>query len=201
MFGISAFAEAPFASLAGQTVVVALTGVQASGAVGTAAVAERSFALTGVELYGDEGGVGEYGIGATIVHVEAYGYVGTVGVAERSIALTGVGATGAAGTVSFTPTPTGLQAVGSVGAVVISQTVALTGVSASGSVGDVTETNSPTEDGVQAAGAVGTVTMGERFVALNGVSARGQAGTMGEFYWTTIDDSETPNWQNVEMTV
>jgi len=35
MFGISAFAEAPFASLAGQTVVVALTGVQASGAVGT----------------------------------------------------------------------------------------------------------------------------------------------------------------------
>jgi len=52
-----------------------------------------------------------------------------------------------------------------------------------------------------ATGAVGTIGMGERFVALSGVSARGQVGTMGEFYWTTIDDSETPNWQNVEMTV
>jgi hypothetical protein len=79
--------------------------------------------------------------------------------------------------------------------------VALTGVEASGAVGDVTETNNPTEDGVVATGAVGTITMGERFVALSGVSARGQVGTMDYFYWTTIDDSETPNWQNVEMTV
>jgi hypothetical protein len=79
--------------------------------------------------------------------------------------------------------------------------VALTGVEAAGAVGDVTETNSPTEDGVVATGAVGTITMGERFIALSGVSARGQVGTFDEFYWTTIDDSETPNWQNVEMTV
>jgi hypothetical protein len=40
-----------------------------------------------------------------------------------------------------------------------------------------------------------------RTVALAGVGATGQVGTMNYFYWTTIDDSETPNWQNVEMTV
>jgi hypothetical protein len=43
--------------------------------------------------------------------------------------------------------------------------------------------------------------MGARSVALNGVSARGQVGTVNYFYWSLIDDSETPNWQNVEMTL
>lgn len=77
MFGISAFAEAPFASLAGQTIIVALTGVQASGAVGTV-TEDSSVALTGVE---------------------AAGAVGTVTVGERALALTGVEAIGAVGTV------------------------------------------------------------------------------------------------------
>jgi hypothetical protein len=51
-----------------------------------------------------------------------------------------------------------------------------------------------------------------RTIALTGVGATGQVGTFDEFYWTTIDDSqtpnwaliddsETPNWQNVAMTV
>ena len=122
MFGISAFAEAPFASLAGQTVVVAITGVEASGAVGT--VGYMPFA-----------------------------------------------------------------------------TAALTGVEAVGAVGDVTEENNPTEDGVVAIGSVGTIPLTTITVSISGVSARGQVGTFDEFYWTTIDDSETPNWQNVEMTV
>ena len=144
MFGISAFAEAPFASLSGQTVVVAITGVQASGAVGTV----------------------------------IYELVTTV-------AITGVQASGAVGTVTYQP-------------VVV---VAITGVEASGAVGNVTETNNPTENGVQATGAVGSVGIGSRTVALTGVQAAGQVGTVGSFYWSLIDDSETPNWQNVAMTV
>jgi hypothetical protein len=100
------------------------------------------------------------------------------------------------------PTENGVEAIGSVGTVGVDERfIALTGVEASGAVGTVTETNSPTEDGVVATGAVGTITIGERFVALSGVSASGQVGTVNNFYWTIIDDSETPNWENVEMTV
>ena len=75
MFGISAFAEAPFASLAGQTVVVALTGVQASGAVGTVAVGDRSIDLTGVSA------TGEVGTAAPVIAVEISGVLaaGSVG--------------------------------------------------------------------------------------------------------------------------
>jgi hypothetical protein len=139
MFGISAFAEAPFASLATPSVVI-LTGVQASGEVGTL-VYTREATLTGVE---------------------AVGAVGTVTLADRQIALTGVEAVGA--------------------------------------VGDVTETNNPTENGVQAIGSVGSV--GSNLsITLSGVSATGRVNSMNYFYWTTIDDSETPNWQNVEMVV
>ena len=50
-FGIAPFSGAPFSSLAGQTVVVSITGVQASGAVGTTA-AVSSKALTGVDAAG-----------------------------------------------------------------------------------------------------------------------------------------------------
>ena len=139
MFGISAFAEAPFASLATPSVVI-LTGVEASGAVGTL-------------------------------------------VYTRELALTGVEAAGAVGTIT----------IGGI-------TVALTGIQADGAVGDVTETNDRTEDGVQATGSVGSV--GSNLsVTLSGVSATGQVNSMNYFYWTTIDDSETPNWQNVAMTV
>ena len=139
MFGISAFAEAPFASLATPSVVV-LTGVQASGEVGTL-------------------------------------------VYTRELAVTGVEAAGAVGTIT----------IGGI-------TVALTGVQAAGAVGDVTETNSRTEDGVQAIGSVGSVGSNVS-VTLSGVSATGRVNSMNYFYWSTIDDNETPNWQNVEMVV
>jgi len=144
MFGISAFAEAPFASLAGVTVVVAITGVQASGAVGT------------------------------VIYVLVV-----------SVAITGVEASGAVGTVVYSPFVT----------------AALTGVEAVGVVGDVIETNNPTDDGVVATGSVGTIPLITITVLISGVSASGQVGTADYFYWTTIDDSETPNWQNVAMTV
>ena len=56
MFGISAFAQAPFAALGENVVIVALTGVSASGAVGSVEPA-KSFALTGVSATGDVGTV------------------------------------------------------------------------------------------------------------------------------------------------
>ena len=60
MFGISAFAEAPFASLAGQTIVIAITGVQASGAVGTVVYSPVvTVAITGVQGSGAVGSVTE----------------------------------------------------------------------------------------------------------------------------------------------
>jgi hypothetical protein len=34
-------------------------------------------------------------------------------------------------------------------------------------------------------------------VAISGVGATGQVGTMNYFYWTTIDDNQIPNWQNI----
>ena len=132
---------------------------------------------------------------------EASGAVGTV-IPGKEFGITGVEGSGAVGTVDFSPVSNGVLASGAVGTVGVGERfIALTGVEATGAVGNVTEQNSPTEDGVQATGSVGTITMGERFVAISGVSARGQVGTMNYFYWTTIDDSETPNWQNVEMTV
>jgi hypothetical protein len=74
---------------------------------------------------------------------------------------------------------------------------ALVGVQSSGEVGNVTETNSPTEDGVVATGSVGSVALGARTVALTGVQATGQLGTINYFYWSVIDDGQVPNWQNV----
>jgi hypothetical protein len=54
---------------------------------------------------------------------------------------------------------------------------------------------------VVAIGSVGSIGMGPRTVALTSVTATGIAGSPGVFYWTTIDDSEIPNWQNVSMNV
>jgi hypothetical protein len=43
--------------------------------------------------------------------------------------------------------------------------------------------------------------MGTRLVAITGCEAMGQVGTPNYFYWSIIDDNQTPNWQNVAMTV
>ena len=77
MFGISAFAEAPFASLTNQAAVVSLTGVSATGAAGTITVGERSFALTGVGAVGSVGSITDTN-SPTENGVLATGEVGTV---------------------------------------------------------------------------------------------------------------------------
>jgi hypothetical protein len=128
--------------------------------------------------------------------------VGTVGVGERTVALTGVFASGAAGDVVETNSPTedGVVAQGEVGTVSPDRTVALTGGAASGSVGTVDFSYVAFLSGVVGSGSVGTVGS-SRTMAMSGVQASGQVGTPNYFYWTVIDDNQTPNWQNVAMTV
>ena len=98
MFGISAFAEAPFASLAGQTIVVAITGVEASGAVGTVVYTPViTLAITGVEASGAVGSVAESSeIGLN--GAQAAGEPGSIGVLGVEAGLQGAAATGSVGT-------------------------------------------------------------------------------------------------------
>jgi hypothetical protein len=82
---------------------VALTGVQATGAVGTVAPS-ITIALTGVQATGQVGTEGE-SLTIALTGVEATGQVGTVSHGGISFALTGVEATGTAGNVIYVPAP------------------------------------------------------------------------------------------------
>jgi hypothetical protein len=156
MFGISSFAETPFASLAGQDSLLALTGVQADGAVGTV-VFTRTAALTGVSASGSLGTLG-------VLHENAIIAAGGWGTGTWGQAEWGVGA--------GYPPATSAQ-VGTVGAV-----------------------NARDISGVQANGSVGTFGV----VHTNGllsVLALGYAGNVSDYYWTTIDTDQTPNWVDI----
>ena len=82
---------------------VALTGVQATGAVGTVAPS-ITIALTGVQATGQVGTEGE-SLTIALTGLEATGQVGTVSHGGISFALTGVEATGTAGNVIYVPAP------------------------------------------------------------------------------------------------
>jgi len=194
MFGITAFAEAPFASTGGKSGIAAASGVAAAGAVGTPS-ARSNPSTTGVLGNGAVGSVLN-GITIALTGVEAFGFEGV-----ETPNLSGVQASGAVGTLTQGRGNNllGVQASGAVGSLATSRIVALTGVGAFGALGSVVGGQPTTGD--IAYGYVGNIGMGTRTVALSGVSANGRAGNVDVFYWTTIDDSETPNWQNVEMTV
>jgi hypothetical protein len=91
--------------------------------------------------------------------------------------------------------------------------VAISGTSASGSVGDVVPTLSQTITGNLASGTLGTLGIGKavvisgatasattgslsivKSVNLTGNSAIGTVSNLGYYYWTAIDDTQTPNW-------
>jgi len=80
-----------------------LTGNAATGAVGTATPG-TTIALTGVQATGQVGTEGD-GITIALTGVQATGQVGTVSHGGISFALTGVEATGRAGTVIYVPAP------------------------------------------------------------------------------------------------
>ena len=81
----------------------ALTGNAATGAVGTATPG-TTIALTGVQATGQVGTEGE-SLTIALTGVEATGQVGTVSHGGISFALTGVEATGTAGNVIYVPAP------------------------------------------------------------------------------------------------
>jgi hypothetical protein len=68
---------------------------------------------------------------------------------------------------------------------------------ASGAVGSVGFTVGAELSGVSVVGSVGAVGVGDRVIALTGVSARGAAGNVIANYWKVIDDSQASSWQNV----
>jgi len=65
---------------------------------------------------------------------------------------------------------------------------------ATGNVGTVGFGKSFALTGVTLTGAVGTVTNGVSTVALIGVNAIGKAGDLGYYYWSVINDDQTPTW-------
>lgn len=121
-----------------QTAVQSLTGVSSTASVGTV-VPTRTVALTGVAATGQVGSVSASQAG--VVSLTGVGGTASVGSVSVSIeiALTGVQATGQVGTVSAVSGTvielTGVQATGEVGDFAVHVARRLTGVSAVGSAG------------------------------------------------------------------
>jgi hypothetical protein len=175
-------------------VVVSVTGVTATAAVGTVTVTGTSTTdTTGVSATGQVGEVvatGGTGIDVPVTGVASDGRVGAVTVVAEANALaeaTGVSSTGQVGSVAVTATalvqPTGASATGQVGTATASaqiDVVALaTGVSALGAVGTITATGTAVSaaTGAQASGAVGAVIASIPVTTLaTGVSATGAVG-------------------------
>jgi hypothetical protein len=172
------------------SVVVNVTGVSATGAVGSVtATGGASTAATGSE------GTGQ--VGSPIVSGDAStaatgsggtGQVGSVvAAAGADVAVTGLEASGAVGSVTVVASAavsvTGVEGTGEVGTVAVAgdAVVSLTGVAATGEVGEL---NFPAVEvyleGVSASGLVGSVTVNaveNVTVPLTGVSATGLVGT------------------------
>lgn len=195
-------------------VTVPVTGVEATGAVGTVGIPNVGVSVTGVSATGDVGTVTvaiQTGTIVPVTGVSATGQVGAVSVVgTANVSLTGVSATGAVGTVvvvegtGVTANVTGVQATGAVGTVTVveGQGVAapVTGVEATGAVGTVMVVEgqgivAPTT-GVQATGYIGTVSVtGAANVFPTGVVGYGRIGTVN--VWGLVDDTQTANWQNI----
>lgn len=170
------------ASAASPDVTVALTGVSATGDVGTVGV-QHDQPITG------NAGTSAVGSVTPNTTVALTGVAGTSAVGSvtpsTSVALTGVTGTGAAGTVapSTSVALTGVAGTGAAGTVTPNTTVALTGVAGTSAVGTVAPSTTIGLTGVSATGAVGTVTPsggdgGNVTVALTGVSATGSVGSV-----------------------
>ncbi|MDE2098905.1 MAG: hypothetical protein KGL39_16750 [Patescibacteria group bacterium] len=147
-----------FSGGSGSNVTVSITGVAATGAVGTV-TPSTTVALAGV------------------VTTTA---VGTL-TPTISVPLTGVSATGQTGTLSpsISVPLTGVSGTAQTGTVSPVTSLAATGVSATGNVGSVTPGFSIPLTGVSGAGQLGTLTVpGDVTVALTGISASAQLGNL-----------------------
>jgi hypothetical protein len=187
-------------------VTVNVTGVFASGVIGTATVAAAANILTtGPPATGDVGTVTTTGLAnVTLTGVSAQAIDNGVGVASGggiSVDVFENAAAGTVGTVAATGlanvTLTGAQADGFIGdsTVAAKANVSLTGVQANGFIGDVTVAAKANVSltGVQARGFIGTETVAvPASVTLTGVLANGAIGTV------TITDGSSVNLTGVE---
>ena len=168
-----------------------VTGVAATGAVGSVTITEGS------------------GVTVSATGVAGTGAVGSVTITQGTgvtIAVTGVAATGAVGSVVVqlpkTVSVTGVSGTSAIGSVTVTEgtgvSVSATGVSATGSVGSVSvETGVGVNvTGESATGSVGSVTAtGKAVVSPEGVEATIITG--GGQVWGLIDDSQTITWTAV----
>lgn len=193
------------ASAVSPDVTASVTGVSATGAVGTAvAVGDAAADATGVSGTGEVGDVTVStgtNVDVPVTGVEATGQAGTADATGDATAdATGVSATGDVGTVTVstgtnvTADVTGVSASGEVGTATATgdATADATGVSGSGEVGTVTVVISVdvtvSVTGVEATGQVGTaVATGDAAVDATGVSSTGQVGTVTAFADVTAD--------------
>lgn len=157
---------------------IALTGVSASGAVGSMGPA-RALALTGAA---SSSAVGSLAVARSVAltGTGATGAAGTIG-PGRSVGITGVSATSAVGSMSpaFSIALTSASAIGQVGTIGVNGniTIALTGVSAAGAAGTIGAGRSVPVSGVVLTGAVGSLGVAISR-ALTGVGATGIAGNL-----------------------
>jgi hypothetical protein len=166
----------------GGDLVLPLTGVSATGAVGSVRPS-LSAVLTGTANTGSVGSVTpSSGAAVALTGVSATGAPGTLTPATSS-ALTGVGATGAVGDVTYSAgvsvALSGVSATGVVGTPAPVLSAALSGASALGAVGDVEPLIAVALTGVASTGEVGSVSYDSGTVAaLTGVAAAGQVGSV-----------------------
>lgn len=184
------------------------TGVEGTGAVGTVSVPNVGVSLTGVEATGAVGTVAVDAGGNVTVNltgVNGTGAVGTVSVPNVGFVLTGVAGTGAVGTVIAgdepnVARPSGVEAIGGIGTVSVSEGVGInaSGVAATGAIGDVTvDIVTPVNvTGVNGTGQIGNVTVQFRQdVLVSGVGAIGGIGDLT--IWDPVDTDQSATWTNV----
>ena len=195
----------------------AVTGVFADGAVGTVSDKGISIGITGVAADGSAGTLTSSRT-VNLTGTTASGLLGAFALSNTN-AVTGVFSDGAVGTVSdkgISIGITGNAAIGATETVSPSAQVGILGVEAGGAAGYLPVPLSPlTAEGnvgsvefgfgfdltsTAAQASVGSVSVGNRTLALTGVSAAGSVGTIVPVYWQLIDNSETANWININST-
>jgi hypothetical protein len=169
-----------------------VTGNAAAGAVGTV-VYTREIALSGIDASGSVGSTAalfpETGLGDA-----ATGYVGSVE-SDRVIALSGIEISAEVGTVTHARPfeLSGVEANGYANAVI----VPIPSNQADGAVGSVSFGLTLSLSGISAAATVGSVSTAPRQFSVTGVQANGAVGSTIAAYWQLIDDTQDANWQNI----
>lgn len=105
MYGLSTFAEAPYAAL--PSISIGISGVSATGSIGNLVSAQTLSGVTATITTGNTQST-------FIFSVSSNGNVGTVAVGERSISITGVSANGSSGVAAIGAILSGVSGTGSV---------------------------------------------------------------------------------------